>query len=320
MRRRTDDRPSLRGPIACCLLAVAALSLGPKGEAAVRAAVRDVAKPGFLLAGGLESALGRIDPGRWPWTAGGRPAEVPVTHLAATEAVQEVELRRLRAELAILRHQLASIEASLGPIGRSEADSRSLVERIPARVLNTADASVGPGGLIVSSGAAAGVEPGQPAVSAVVLAAGEAAGVSGDAAVLAGAVVVGRTDEVGEWASTVVPVTAPEFRAHVRLVRESADGPVLGEEGLLEGDGRGGCVVKYVPSTAAVTIGDHVYSHDPSGRIPQPLYFGRIESASLRDGAPHWEMRVRPAADLSSLAEVHVLRPRPLEVVQASGT
>jgi cell shape-determining protein MreC len=265
------------------------------------------------------SARSSIDPGRWPWTTGGRSAEAATRPPAASETVQEVELRRLRAELAIVRGRLASFEASLGPLGRSDADLHSFVERIPARVLNSADASVGPGGLIVSSGAAAGVEPGRPAVSATVLAAGEAAGVSSDAAVLAGAAVVGRTDQVGEWTSTVVPVTASEFRAHVRLVRESADGPVLGEDGLLEGDGRGGCVVKYVPSTAAVTAGDHVYSHDPSGRIPQPLYFGRIESASLRDGAPHWEIRVRPAADLSSIAEVHVLRPKPLEVVQASG-
>lgn len=319
MRRHPDDGPSLRGPILCCMLAVVALSLGPTGEAAVRSAIRDVARPGFLLAREITSCRSTLDLRRWPWS-GGTPLPPAVRQdNQPGKAASEVELRRLRAELAAARHDLGAFDASLGPVGRVQpsAGGRPAVERIEAQVLDASDAAVGPGGLIVGAGRMNGVEAGRPAI-AVSLDAGERAGVTADAAVLAGAAVLGRTDEVGTWTSTVVPVTAPEFRAHVRIVRETADGPVLGDEGVLEGDGRGGCVVKYIASTTAVSVGDHVYSHDPSGQIPQPLYFGRIETASLGDGAPHWEIRVRPAADFRTTAVVYVLCPKPREAVRTA--
>jgi hypothetical protein len=111
-----------------------------------------------------------------------------------------------------------------------------------------------------------------------------------------------------------VPVTSPEFRAHVRIVHMTAEGPIFGDEGMIEGDGRGGCTVRYVPSTAAVAVGDHVYSHDVTGRVPQPLYYGQIERAVLRDGAPHWDIGVRPAAEPKAFTELHVLAPREVEV------
>jgi len=320
MRRRLDDPPSLRGPIVCCLLAVVALSLGPSGEAAVRAAVRDAARPGYRVAGVLRSCSARLDFDRWPWSERPDPAAVP-SDLPAN-GIAQAELRRLRAELATARRDLTAFDASLGPIARVAASSAASpsVERVVARILNASDPAVGPAGMVVDAGSKEGVESGQPAVGAVTLAAGASAGVPGDALVLTGAAVVGKTDEVGAWTSTIVPVSDVAFRAHVRIVRETADGPAFGEEGLLEGDGRDGCVVKYVPSTAAVAAGDHVYSHDPSGRIPQPLYFGRIESASLREGAPHWEIRVRPAADIRAASEVHVLRPLIPELVRTAAS
>lgn len=157
---------------------------------------------------------------------------------------------------------------------------------------------------------------GQLAVEPPILTAGAETGTPGGAVVLAGAAVVGRIDEVGVWTSTLLPVTHPEFRAHVWIVRASADGPESGEQGILEGDGHGGCVVRYVPSTAAVAVGDHVYSYDPTGRMPQPLYYGRIDHAELPEGAPHWEIRVRPAAEPAAFAEVHVLVPTTPEPVR----
>lgn len=310
MRRRRNDGPSLRGPIACCLLAVVALSLGPSAEAKVRAAVRDAARPGYLMARALRSLESKIDLARWPWS-GGPPVAAPLPKPRAADPTAEAELRRLRIELATARRRLSEYETSLGPVRVATAsEKRPTVERVPAHVLDASDASVGPGGLVIQAGAVQGVGNDQPAVAGVTLAAGESDGVAGDELILAGAAVVGRTGEVGAWTSKIVPVTSETFRAHVRIVRETAEGPAFGEDGLLEGDGRDRCIVKYVPSTAAVSVGDHIYSHDASGRIPQPLYFGRIESASLRDGAPHWDIRVRPAADVRNATEVHVLCPQ----------
>lgn len=319
MRRRSHAGPPLRGPVVCCLLSVAALSLGPTGERAVRAAIRDAARPGFDLARAAAAFRADLDLGRWPWTARD-VRDRPDSRASKADPAGEAELRRLRVELAAARRDLATFDQSLGPVGRQAAGSTHgpAVERIAARVLNRSESATGPGGLVVAAGAVQGVEPSRPAVTPIGLAAGAEAGVPGDAVVLVGAAVLGRTDEVGAWTSTVVPVTDASFRAHVRIVRQTENGTSFGEEGLLEGDGRDGCVVRYVPSTAAVSVGDHVYSYDSSGRIPQPLYFGRIEAAALRDGAPHWDIRVRPAARPDEATEVHVLCPKPGEFVTAA--
>jgi hypothetical protein len=230
-----------------------------------------------------------------------------------------LELRRLRAEVADLKRSFAAFDASLGPItaGDAASDPTAGVERIAARMLD-APSGTEPGGLIVAAGAVSGVTAARPVVAPVAVSAGTRDGVPAGATVLAGAAVLGRTDEVGALTSTVLPVTSPAFRSHVWIVRVTDRGPAFGEEGVLEGDGRGGCVVKYVASTEAVAVGDHVYSHDPTGRIPQPLYYGRIDRAELRDGAPHWDIHLRPAADAGRVGVVHVLRVRDQATLQAS--
>jgi cell shape-determining protein MreC len=319
MRRRSADSPSLRGPVACCLLAVVALSLGPSAESAVRSAVRDAVRPGYLLANRLSAATDRFDIRRWPWTT-----SLPREHDAVGQATEPLdtadvlELRRLRAELADAKRALAAFDASLGPVrAGGSAGATHGVERIAARVLD-AQPGTAAGGLILAAGTAHGAAPGRPVVAPLTLAAGEGDGVRAGATVLAGAAVLGRTDEVGAITATVLPVTAPEFRAHVWIVRAAEGGPTFGDDGVLEGDGRGGCVVKYVPSTAAVAVGDHVYSRDPTGRLPQPLYYGRVDRVQLRDGAPHWDIHVHPAGDVSRHGVVHVLRLGEPEPLQAS--
>ena len=306
MRRATDDAPRLRVPVACCVAAVVALSLGPTGEAAVRAGVRDLAKPGFLCVRWIALNARPWDFGRWPWTAA---ATVSINAPTAGGASPEIdrEVRALRAELAETRRRFEELDASLGPVRSATSGAQAGVARVRARLLSDAADN-----WLVSAGRSADVAADLPVVEPLpVAAAGEADGVAAGNEILAGAAVVGRIDEAGVWASTVRPITDPAFRAYVRIVRESGGTTAAGDDGVLEGDGRGGCVVKYVASTAAVATGDHVYSRDPSGRLPRPLYYGRIERAELRDGAPYWDLRVRPAVDPATLAEVTILRPVP---------
>lgn len=309
MRRdRITEGQSLRGPIACCVLAIAILSLGSSGEAFVRSAVRDASRPGFALKRIASSLVATLDLNRWPWTADELARRQKESPSATTAPSTDREVRRLRAELAALRRELVAYERSLGPMRRS-ASATVAVERIPARILHAVDEQTAAGGVLLGSGTSSGLATGQLAVEPARLTVGTNAGTPDGGLVLAGAAVVGRTGDVGAWTSTLLPVSNSEFRAHVSLVRESTTGPVVGDEGILEGDGRGGCIVRYVPSTASVSVGDHVYSFDPSGRLPQPLYYGRIEQAELRRGAPHWDIRVRPSADVTAFAEVHVLVP-----------
>ena len=298
------DRPSLRGAVVCCVLAVVALSLGPTGEASVRALLRDAARPGYLMQHWLDAQLASLDLDRWPWTTAGPPLPaVPVVD-EVTLAAKNEELRRLRVALASSRRDLERFQRSLGPV--RPVDGPVAVERLAAQVLSRADESLAAGGVLLDGGRSSEIEPGRVVVQSIELAAGSEDVSTGDV-VLAGAAVVGRTDEVGAWTSTILPVTDPAYRAHVWIVRETTAGPAFDEEGILEGDGRGRCVVKYVPSTASVAVGDHVYSRDPTGRIPQPLYYGQIEKAELRDGAPHWDIVVRPAVSATEIQTVHVL-------------
>ena len=300
------DTPNLRWPILCCLLAVVVLSLTTPAELRLRSAVRDLARPGFAVRRWIDETSSRLNLRQWPWTPSpGLPTEaLAARHTAASSADYEMtlELRRLRGELAIARHQFAQLERSMGPLTDVTATASTRVQRIAGRLLLPADDTTAPGGLVLAGGATAGIAAHQPVIEAVggTFTAGSAHGVSSGAEVLAGAAVIGRTDQVGAWTSTVVPLTDTRFRAHVFIVRNTPNGPVFGEEGVLQGNGHGGCVVKYLPSTAAVAVGDHVYSHDRTGRLPQPLYYGQIERAVLNNAAPHWEVTVQPAADLTT--------------------
>jgi cell shape-determining protein MreC len=303
MNRFRQTTPSaLRGPIACCALALVAMSLGTEGESCVRSVVRDASLPGLLAGEHLRQWRSRLDLTRWPWTQE-IADETGRTEDAPRDDAVLIEIRRLRYELAEERAKLAALQASLGPLATSPHES---IKRVSARLLFPKRRSCRAGGLIVGAGGAAGIESDTIALEPIVLSDGQNA-VPRRSTVLAGAAVVGKTEDVGAWTSKIVAVSDPGFRAHVRLVRQHHYGVVMGEQGVLEGDGRDGCVVKYVPSTAAVEVGDHVYSCDPTGRIPQPLYYGQIVRAALRPGAPHWEIRVRPAVNLAELSEVQVL-------------
>lgn len=308
-RRQHDYQPRLRMATVCCLLAVVALSLGPTGERVVRSTVRDAAAPGYALQRHLSRWQKSLDFARWPWSAGERQTVVVQGGDDQRERViaLEQENRELRAALAIEEKKFAIFEASLGPVSLASGERSTGVTRRAARVLDRSKDENGPAGVIIETGRLRGVEANAIAVSAIRLAAGFEDELSDGDTVLAGASVVGRVQDVGAWTSTVIPVTDQDFRAHVWIVHDSQGETSFGDEGILEGDGVAGCRLKYVPSTAAVAVGDHVYSRDPSGRIPQPLYYGEIDRAELRPGAPHWEIRVRPVVDLANVPVVHVL-------------
>jgi cell shape-determining protein MreC len=280
------------------------MSLGSRGESSVRSLIRDVSVPGFVAGERLRQWRADLDMTRWPWTQ----ERTRVAVSARTERHDDAalaELRRLRFELAQQREKLAGFQDSLGPIHAS-AQSAHGVKRISTRVLLPESRFSQAGGIVLSAGATAGIDSNRLAVEEVVLNAG-GEGIPRRATVLAGATVVGKTAEIGAWTSTLLAVYDPQFRAHVRLVRQGTAGTVMGEQGVLEGDGSSGCLVKYVPSNVAVEVGDHVYSFDPTGRIPQPLYYGQVDRAELRPEAPHWDIHVRPAVDLAKLSEVQVL-------------
>jgi hypothetical protein len=137
---------------------------------------------------------------------------------------------------------------------------------------------------------------------------GAAEGLAADQPVFAGRSVVGKVQQVGQWASTVLSITDPTYRGGAQLVRSTPRGLVLGHEGVLTGDGQGRCRLTLIPATEPVATGDEVYTSVRGAALPAPMYYGRVVTATLPHGAPHWEIVVQPAVTGEEIRSVHVLR------------
>ncbi len=137
---------------------------------------------------------------------------------------------------------------------------------------------------------------------------GDDNGLHADQPVFAGRCVVGKVGQVGRWTSTVIPVTDATFRGRAQLVRAAPQGLVLGPEGVIAGDGEGGCLLTHIPSTEPVSVGDEVYTSLRLTGLPVPMYYGKVVKATLPEGTPHWQILVEPAETIEETRVVHVLR------------
>lgn len=122
-----------------------------------------------------------------------------------------------------------------------------------------------------------------------------------------GSTVVGKIEVVGRWTSTFLPVTDPDFRAAVQLVRLAESGPAWGAAGILHGTGTA-CRIEGLPLDASVRVGDIVYSAGRDGFLGDPLYYGEVTAATLEPNDREWQITVTPGAQDRTLTHVHVLR------------
>lgn len=136
---------------------------------------------------------------------------------------------------------------------------------------------------------------------------GEGAGVVPDALLLEGQSLWGRVVQAGRWTSAAQPMSDPQFRIAVRLVRASPQGPVFGARGLLQGEG-GSCSIRQIPASEPVLVGDHVYTDSPIA-APVPLYCGTVAEAELGPHDSFWKIRLLPATQLTA-RQLLVLQPR----------
>ncbi len=77
--------------------------------------------------------------------------------------------------------------------------------------------------------------------------------------------------------------------------------------GVLQGDGAGGCRLKYIPGTEEVRIGDAVISSGLGGIFPKGIILGSVAAIDKRDGALFQRIDVQPPVDFSRLEEIVVL-------------
>jgi len=77
--------------------------------------------------------------------------------------------------------------------------------------------------------------------------------------------------------------------------------------GVVVGMGEDECLVKFVPNTADVKVGDQVISSGLGGIFPKGLVIGKVSQVSKKKQGLFQEITLIPSSDLSRLEEVLVL-------------
>lgn len=150
-------------------------------------------------------------------------------------------------------------------------------------------------------------DAGSPFRQSVLLNVGTRDGIVDGWAVMDGLGLAGRIAGVGDRSSRVILLTDSNSRVPVSVQPS-------GQTALLSGDNGPAPVLEFVDSAEALRPGDRVVSASDGGVFPPGLLVGEVALGA--DG----RLRVRLAADYGRLDFLRVLRSRPAEVIDQSGT
>lgn len=307
MTRSRRTRSSLWLLVLIWLLGAGLWALPQPYADALRALVFDAASPG------QHALLAARD--RWESFHTRDDAEQQLVRLTADRDLWRRRSLHRQAQSAVLLQQVADARrGALSPFDSSSAPPLIVPQLVAARVLGNERSPLPQVvGRFLDRGRLDGV-----AFDDLVLDAdrthvdlGTTFDLAADMPVYAGRRVVGRIRQAGRWTSTLQLLTDREYRGFAQLVRESAQGPVFGAEGVLAGNGDGTCRLELIADTAPVSIGDYVYTVARQSLLPEPLCYGRIIEVTLAAGAPHWTITVAPAIADERFDTVQVLRALP---------
>jgi rod shape-determining protein MreC len=253
------------------------------------------------LAHGAWVLLGRV-PGR-AWSQVATVMAHPFQRLAAgfhdwrvVRAQRAEDLTRARAELALLRQELADRQteaARLAPLHAEAEEAKRLLglkTQIPlelqgARILHSTRPGAF-GGLVLEGGLDRGWLP--------------------DQGVIAPEGIVGRLWSVAPTQSLILPADAPNAAVGVMLTRSRATG-------VLQGLGDGRAEIRYVNPQEVVQPGEAVHTSGLDRVFPRGLLVGYV--TDVRPTELELKVRVQLAAPLDRLRLVLLLPPDPpLEV------
>jgi len=150
-------------------------------------------------------------------------------------------------------------------------------------------------------------DSGSPYRQSVLLNVGTRDGIVDGWAVMDGLGLAGRIAGVGDRSSRVILLTDSNSRVPV-LVQPS------GQHALLSGDNGPIPVLEFIDNADALRPGDRVVSASDGGVFPTGLLVGEVVQGS------GGRLRVRLAADYGRLDFLRVLRSRPAERIEQSGT
>ncbi len=132
---------------------------------------------------------------------------------------------------------------------------------------------------------------------------GTADGVEKGDAVIAEAGIIGRVLEAS-WHSAKVLLLVDENSSIDCLIQRTRI------QGILQGGGRAGCMMKYVAKPLDVQAGDTVVTAGLAGRFPKGLYLGRVTDVSKAGEGLFQRIDVAPRTDLHRIEEVLVVQAR----------
>lgn len=129
---------------------------------------------------------------------------------------------------------------------------------------------------------------------------GSVDGVRNNLPVLSASGLVGHVTETSRFSSKVLLLTDPDSKVSVI----AQDGRA---QGLVQGDGANGCLLKYVETTASIKAGEVIITSGFSRMYPKGLLVGEIlEVKNIAGNLFQWA-RVLPRTDFRRLEEVAIL-------------
>lgn len=123
--------------------------------------------------------------------------------------------------------------------------------------------------------------------------------------VITGEGIVGYVEEVGTTWSTVVTILEPGVTVGSMVSRSRDVGILEGDFELLE---KGRCRLSYIPKSANIIKDDYIETSGLGGVYPKGLVIGMVEEIGLESHGLSQYAVIKPAADLSSLCEVVVIK------------
>lgn len=130
---------------------------------------------------------------------------------------------------------------------------------------------------------------------------GETEGLKKDMAAITPSGLVGRVSQVTSGTARVVLITDRSSSLSGRIVRTR-------DEGILQGTGGGRCRLKYVRQSTELKVGDILLSSGLDGIFPEGLNVGTISHVERKGSGFFQEVEVIPAADLTKLDELIIVK------------
>ena len=201
--------------------------------------------------------------------------------LADSLMIENVHLKELESENENLRQLLQFTEANPTYSYRAAEAVGHVIGQDPSNLLRY---------IIIDMGTSAGVTQGMPVVTDRGL--------------------VGRIVEVSSRSSKVLLIT--DVSSSVNAIIQSSRAT-----GIVAGKADGGLVMKYIPQTVTVNVGDIILTSGLGATFPKRLVIGQVTAVHKRDIELFQQAEIKPTVDFDQLEIVLIITNfEPIEMAQ----